>query len=248
MDEFVRIPYLNVLTYPRPSLRSANPRLSQLKRLGVEEIIFEGRTKLGRLGLVGLGTVSVVVKVVVRGRIDALKIRRMDANRESMIGEYKLTQMANRTGVGAYAFEATRDMMVVQLVEGEELEDHVTGIGGKGTRARLREIVHVLLNQCRKLDLVGLDHGQLSDLRKHVIMAGDFPYIIDFESASLGRRAKNVTTTAQYLFIGGRISPRINRMLGIEDKEPLLLALREYRRDMSDGNYARLLKTMGIVI
>jgi putative serine/threonine protein kinase len=248
LGEFVRTPYLNVLTYPRADLKVAESRLDQLRQLGVEEVIFEGRTKIGRLGLVGIGTVSVVVRGLVEGKVHAVKIRRCDANRESMLEEYRLTQLANRIGVGAYVFGATRDFMLMQLVEGGDLEDHLRSMKGVGTRGRAREVLHLLLNQCRKLDLIGLDHGQLSDLRKHVIMAGDEPYIIDFESASQNRPPKNVTTAAQYLLIGGRCAPFANRLLGIRDRDTVLGALKAYKRDRSDGNYARLLKTLGIVI
>jgi putative serine/threonine protein kinase len=214
----------------------------------VEEVVFEGHTKIGRLGLVGIGTVSVVVGGVVGGRIHALKIRRTDANRESMLEEYRLTQLANRIGVGAYSSAVTNDFMLMQLVEGEDLEQHLRSIGGVGTRGRAREIVHLLLNQCRKLDLIGLDHGQLSDLRKHVIMAGDTPYIIDFESASQDRSPKNVTAAAQYLLIGGRCAPFVRRLLGIKSQTQVLEALKSYKKDRSDENYVMLLKTLGIII
>jgi putative serine/threonine protein kinase len=248
IDEFVRTPFLNVLTYPRLDLEAAGSRVRQLEKLGVEEVLFEGRTKIGRLGLVGIGTVSVVVRGVVGGRIHALKIRRMDANRESMMEEYRLTQIANRIGVGAQALAATEDFMLMQLVEGRDLEEHLRSMSGVGTRARAREVLHLLLNQCRKLDLIDLDHGQLSDLRKHVIMAGDAPYIIDFESSSQKRTPKNVTTAAQYALIGGRCAPFVKRLLGIRSHGPILGALKEYKRDRSDGNYASLLRTVGIVI
>lgn len=196
----------------------------------------------------GLGTVSVVVRATVEGNEQALKIRRCDANRETMLDEYRLTQKANRVGVGAYAAAATRDFLVMQLVEGEEIDDHLRQIRGVGTRGRVREIIHRLLNQCRKLDLVGLDHGQLSDLRKHVIMAGDEPYIIDFESSSLGRTPKNVTTAAQHLLIGGRSAPMVKRLLGLKSHEAVLRTLRNYKTDMSDENYVAILNAVGIFI
>lgn len=228
--------------------KAAKSRVGQLRELRVEEVVFEGRTKIGRLGLVGIGTVSIVVKGIVRGNVYALKIRRTDANRETMLEEYRLTQMANRVGVGAYAFAVTKDFMLMQLVEGEDLEECLRSMSGVGTRGRAREVVHLLLNQCRKLDLINLDHGQLSDLRKHVIMAGDTPYIIDFESASQNRPPKNVTAAAQYLLIGGRCAPLVKRLLGIKDGTKILEALRGYKKDTSDDNYAKLLRTIGIII
>jgi hypothetical protein len=40
----------------------------------------------------------------------------------------------------------------------------------------------------------------------------------------------------------------VKRLLGIKNQEPVLEALKAYKKDRSDGNYARLLKTIGIVI
>jgi putative serine/threonine protein kinase len=242
------MPYLNVLTYPRPNLRQARSRIKQLVELGVERVTFEGRTKIGRLGLVGIGTVGLVVKGAGGGEeIYALKIRRADANRESMMEEFRLTQLANRVRVGAPAYGCTRDVMSMRYIGGVELEDYVRAATGRGSARRVRELAHGLLNQCRKLDLIGLDHGQLSNLRKHVIVDGETPYIIDFESASQRRAPKNVTTAAQYLFVGSRVSPLIRRILSIKSPDPMLEALRRYKGEMSDENYVRFLATFGVI-
>jgi putative serine/threonine protein kinase len=245
--QFDRMPYLAVLTYPRPNLKQAKSRIKQLVELGVERITFDGRTKIGRLGLVGIGTVGLVVKGTGKGdEVYALKIRRADANRESMAEEFRLTQVANKVRVGAPAYGCTKDVMSMRYIRGAELEDYVKATTGRGSARRVREVAHALLNQCRKLDLIGLDHGQLSNLRKHVIIDGDTPYIIDFESASQNRTTKNVTTAAQYLFIGSRASSRIKRALSIKSSGPIVEALRRYKAEMSDENYVRLLATFGV--
>jgi putative serine/threonine protein kinase len=246
VDEFGQTPYLNVLTYPRPNLRIVKGRITQLKALGVDSVIFEGRTRVGRLGLLGIGTVGLVVKVETRGVVCALKIRRTDANRESMDLEHRLTRMANKVGVGPKVVGATRDFLLMEWVQGEQVDDWLTKIRGAGSRARLRNLIHSILNQCRKMDILNLDHGQLSNLRKHVLIAEDRPTIIDFESASLNRKSKNVTTAAQYLLVGGMVSKRVRRMLGIKKVEPVLKTLTRYKREMSDESYASLLHTFGI--
>jgi putative serine/threonine protein kinase len=252
VEEFDRMPYLGILTYPRPNLRIARSRIKQLRGLGIEQVTFEGRTKIGRLGLVGTGTVGIVVKATGEGEDGrmvqyALKIRRADANRENMVDEFRFTQLANRLRVGAAAYRHSKDFMVMRYIEGSGVDEYVKGLTGRGQASRLREMIHAILNQCRKLDLIGLDHGQLSNLRKHVIIDGETPHIIDFESASQNRTLKNVTGAAQYLFLGSSISPRIKRILSIRSTDTILEALRRYKREMSDENYVRLLATFGVI-
>ncbi len=245
--QFDRMPYLAILTYPKPNLGQARSRIKQLVEIGIERVTFEGRTKIGRLGLVGIGTVGLVVKGMGGGEeVYALKIRRTDANRESMAEEFRLTQLANRVRVGAPAYTCTKDVMSMRYIPGVGLEEYVKGASGKGTARRVRSLAHALLNQCRKLDLMGLDHGELSNLRKHVIVEGETPYLIDFESASQNRTTKNVTAAAQYLLVGGKPSPRIRRILSIGGTDEILEALRRYKQEMSDENYVRLLGTFGV--
>ncbi|MDG6915036.1 MAG: hypothetical protein JRN23_04700 [Nitrososphaerota archaeon] len=242
-----RMPYLGVLTYPSPDLAEARSRIEQLTRLGIREVTFGGRTRIGRLGLVGIGTVGVVVRgTTAAGEVCAVKIRRTDANRGSMAEEFRLTRLANRVMIGAPAYGATKDAMSMRYLKGVELEDYVKAASGRGTAARVRRLAHLLLNQCRKLDLIGLDHGELSNLRKHVIVEGETPWMIDFESASQRRAPRNVTTAAQYLFVGSSASSRIRRVLSIGGTGEIIVALRRYKGDASDESYVRFLGTFGV--
>jgi len=54
VQQFDRMPYLTILTYPRPNLSQARSRMTQLAKLGFEKIVFEGSTNVGRLGLVAI--------------------------------------------------------------------------------------------------------------------------------------------------------------------------------------------------
>jgi putative serine/threonine protein kinase len=247
LDDLTKVPYLQVLTYPRLSLRHARSRVKQLRELGVDEVIFEGHTRIGRLGILGLGTVGVVVKARKSGENYALKIRRLDANRPDMEAEVKVTSIANRVGVGPEVFGHTKDMILMKLIDSQELGDWLKGLDGKGRTQRAREMVHALLNQCRKLDIMGIDHGQLSNLRKHAVVAEGKPWIIDFESAAVGRKPKNVTTAAQYLFIGGAVSPGLRRMLGVRETSGLTRLLGEYKRDLTDYSYSKILEHLKLV-
>ncbi len=244
LEDLTKTPYIQVITYPRISLREARLRIRQLKKLRVEELIFEGRTRIGRLGILGLGTVGIVVRARAGGVLYALKIRRTDANRPDMEEEVRVTTLANRVGVGPQIYAHTRDMILMKLLESQEIGDWVDTLRGRGSRDQARMMLHSLLNQCRTLDIMGIDHGQLSNLRKHAVMAEGAPWIIDFESAGTGRKPRNVTTAAQYLLIGGAISPKLRRVVGIRDAEAVRNLLAGYKRDLSDYSYSKLLERL----
>ncbi len=244
LDQLTKTPYIRVLTYPEVSLRRAKSRIKQLEKLNVERLIFEGHARIGRLGILGIGTVGLVVKAISGGEPRALKIRRTDANRPDMENEARIAAIANRLGIGPQVYAHSKDFILMKLLEYQEMYDWLKGLSGQGRRGTAREMVHTILNQCRTLDIMGVDHGQLSNLRKHVVIAGGEPWIIDFESAGTSRRPKNVTTAAQYLFIGGRLSPLMRRTLGIRDTVPLLRQLSAYKSDISDFAYSKLLETL----
>lgn len=241
-EDLSRTPYIQVLTYPRISLRQAESRIKQLKQLGVDELLFEGHAKIGRLGILGLGTVGIVVRARADDKLCALKIRRTDANRPNMEEEVRIAKLANRVGVGPEIYAHTRDMILMKLLESQEIVDWLKGLRGKGRREEVREMLHTLLNQCRTLDIMGVDHGQLSNLRKHAVIAEGKPWIIDFESAGTERKPRNVTTATQYLLVGGSLSPLMRRALGLRDTEALKRLLGEYKRDLSDYSYSKILE------
>jgi putative serine/threonine protein kinase len=243
----MRTPFIQVLTYPRISLRTAKSRVRQLEKLGVSELVFQGRAKIGRLGILGIGTVGVVVGAKAKVALCALKIRRTDANRADMGEEVRITTMANKLGIGPEVFAHSKDFVLMKLLEYQELDAWLRGLKGPGKREDARGVVHSLLNQCRKLDIMGIDHGQLSNLRKHAVVAEGRPWIIDFESAGTSRRPRNVTTAAQYLLVGGRLSPLMRRTLGMRDTGPVLRLLANYKRDMADYSYSRLLEHLKLV-
>ena len=246
-EDLVRTPYLQVLTYPRISLREARLRVRQLRSLNVGKVIFEGHAKVGRLGIIGLGTVGIVVKARTKGALCALKIRRTDANRPDMEDEVRITLLANRVGVGPDVVGHTQDMSLMKLLEAKEISEWLKEVRGGGSREEVRAMVHSLLNQCRKLDIMGIDHGQLSNLRKHAVIAEGRPWLIDFESAGTSRRPRNVTTAAQYLFVGGAVAPAMRRTVGLRETETLKGLLGLYKRDLSDYSYTKLLEHLKLV-
>jgi len=94
------------------------------------------------------------------------------------------------------------------------------------------------------LDKIGLDHGELSKITKHVIVGRKNVTIIDYESSSLLRRPSNVTSAAQGILIGTGIAKKIHKIYSVPTKDKIISALREYKADKSSENFDNLLTVL----
>ncbi len=244
IDDLVKEPYLKVICYPMIDFNIAIKRVDELKSLKVNSILFEGRTKIDKLGVIGKGCVSVVVKASTSFGILALKIRRTDANRLSMKREAKMQSMANSIGVGPKLFDATDDFLLMEFIEGCSIIEWLKRIEEYKIE-RIRRVVKELLDQCYRMDKLNLDHGELSDPSKHVIISEN-PVIIDFESSSVSRRVSNLTKIVQYLFIGGPMAKKLMQILGIEDRKMIIESIRNYKREKDLTSYLRLFEILNL--
>lgn len=229
-------PYSRVIGYPACSGEELERRVDELKENNVSALLFEGSSKIGKLGILGKGCVSVVVKAVVDGNVRALKIRRIDADRETMERESELLKNANNTGVGPSFIRSSKNFLLMELIDGINIFRFMENV------KEIEKVKHVaseVLDQCYRLDIISLDHGELSYLGKHVIV-GDKVTIIDFESASVNRRASNVTAAMQYLFIGGAVARKVRELLQIDSIEDVISSLRNYKGDPNRENLERL--------
>src|SRR5256712_13093349 len=100
LEDLVRNPYRGLVAYPKPSDESVESRIRQLKSLGIEGLEFEGPLRMGKLSVLGKGVVGLVVMGITDGGRVAVKIRRTDSRRRSMIHEAAMMRAANKAGIG----------------------------------------------------------------------------------------------------------------------------------------------------
>ena len=230
IEEAAVKPYSLVLAYPRPDETSVRSRIRQLGELRVTSLVFNGPLKLDGVSLLGKGVAGMAVTGLIDGRKTALKIRRVDSRRADMSRESEMLQAANAAGVGPRYIGSSSDVLAMELVEGQRLPVWLSSLRGRGRKRRVKTTVRNLLEQCRKLDSTGLDHGELSRAHKNILVAAnDRPSILDFESASLSRRPSNFTSLTQYLFLGGGMTGKMARILGPVKREELLRGLKRYK-------------------
>ena len=220
--------------------------MGELEEMGVSALVLRGRHAIDGVPIMGKGHVGIVVAALLGGREVAVKLRRVDADRASMEAEGEFLRVANGASVGPRLLGASREVLAMELVEGSYLVDWVRGLE-PGDVGQLREVLLDLMEQARRLDVAGLDHGELSSARRHVIVSGGVARIVDFESASVSRRCSNVTSMAQYLFFNRGMAGGLGGVMPPPDRDGLVSALSAYRRRPGEASFRRVLAATGLM-
>lgn len=239
IDELATQPYATLICYPRFSKGILSRRLKEMLKLGLTSLEFVGEKQLLNVRVLGKGCVGVVVGAHKNSQKIALKIRRVDADRSTMCREACLLKKANSVNVGPRLLGSSHDFLLMQLIDGVLLPEWLKNHRRK---TMVRDILLGVLEQCWRLDEIGLDHGELSHAPKHVVVDGEGrPFIVDFETASLVRRPSNVTSICQFLFIGSETAKMIDTLL-VENKKAIIQALRRYKLHRARDSFDKVLE------
>ena len=244
VKKFSKDPYAKIIGYPKATKSQINSRIKQLEKLKIKSISLTGPTTLGRLAILGKGYVGVVVLAKKGNKEVALKIRRTDSQRKDMKNESSLLELVNSVGVGPKMLEVSKDFLVMEYLEGVKISEWIQSLKGKGTTKKLKSTIAFVLNDCYKLDQLGFDHGELSNISKHVIVGKTKSSLIDFESSSTTRRPSNVTSITQAIFIGSGIAKKVQRIYKNPPKEKIIGVLKEYKKEKTLQNFNKLLEIL----
>ena len=217
----------------------AEQRIEQLKSLRVEAVATGGPHVILGTPILGKGHAGVVVRALFEGREVALKARRTDASRRSMKREAGFISHANKWGVGPRLYGFSEDFIVMELLVGPYFGEWVRG--HLGDKAAVVRKVRAILDIAWRLDQSGLDHGELTKIRRHYIVTGDGPRVIDFESASFDRPPSNLTSTVQSLFMSHRFGQVLGRVYPMPDRDELIGVLKRYKPEQTEENYLAVL-------
>jgi putative serine/threonine protein kinase len=236
-------PYSTIIGYPKSTRTQQKSRIKELKKLGIKSVSFQGELKLGTLNVLGKGYVGVVVLAKNKNKKVAVKIRRVDSSRKEMKTEARLLKIANAAGVGPVMINSSKNCIVMEYLVGKKIGKWIQELKRNGNASKLKSKLRKVLEDCFNLDQIGLDHGELSSLVKHVII-GKKTTIIDLESASSQRRVSNVTSATQGIFIGSGISKIVKKFYKIPPKSKIIKVLRIYKKNSSRENFDLVLRTL----
>ncbi len=232
-----------ILSYPFMVEEFYRKVLMDLRQMGVGGIFSEGKVEINRFRVLGKGCVGVVALGLLKGEMVALKILRVDADRGSLRKEGEVLMFVNRVGIGPRLSVVGGTAIAMEYIRGKTL---LSWLREQNDSEKVRSIVRELLGQCRTLDEIGVDHGELSDAKKHVIVdQREKPRIIDFETASRERKCRNLVSMAGYLFFKKTVSDCLMAHLSW-DNNRLKKLLRDYKSLQSLEVYERVVKELGL--
>jgi putative serine/threonine protein kinase len=246
IKKFSKEPYSAILGYPKFTKRQINSRILELEKLKIKSVSFTGPTTIGKLEILGKGYVGVVVLAKRGNKKVALKIRRLDSQRNEMKSEAKLLRLVNTVNVGPKLFDFSKNFVIMEYLEGEKISNWIKSLNGAGSAKKLKATIKTILEDCFRLDQIGFDHGELSSISKHVIVGDTKSTLIDFESSSTKRRVSNVTSITQAIFIGSGIAKKVQRIYKIPSKEKIIEVLRTYKQEQSRDSFENLLKILKV--
>jgi len=232
------------LCWPKYDEEEAEQRIEQLRSLGVEAVAVGGPHVILGTPILGKGHAGVVVRALFEGGEVALKSRRSDAGRKSMEREAGCISHANDWGVGPRLYGFSEDFIIMELLVGpyfgewvrNHLDDKAAVVGN----------VRAILDIAWRLDQSGLDHGELTRIRRHYIVTDGGPRVIDFESASFDRPPSNLTSTVQSLFMSHRFGQVLGRVYPMPDRDELIGVLKRYKPQQTEENYLNVLEACNL--
>ncbi|WP_320416650.1 serine/threonine protein kinase [Candidatus Nitrosotenuis chungbukensis] len=153
-----------------------------------------------------------------------------------------LLRAANKAGVGPILLQSSKNFIVMEYLAGKKIFDWISDLRG-GSASELKAVIKKVLSDCHRLDMAGIDHGELSNITKHVIV-GKSIKIIDFESSSLERRVSNVTSATQAIFIGSGLAKTVQKIYSVPPRPKIINALREYKKQQTQQSFDNVFRIL----
>jgi putative serine/threonine protein kinase len=243
IEELIKEPYASVLCFPKPNEAELQTRIEELRNHGVSALEFSGKASLYGVSLpvLGKGFVGIVVIAYLKGQKVAVKIRRDDADRADLLHEAHMLSKANSANVAPKLFGASKNFLLMQLIDGDLLPAWIKANREKKT---VQAVFNEVFTQCYRLDEIGLDHGELSKAPKHVIIDHQLkPWLVDFETSSDARKPANVSALGNFLFTSsGEVARDVAATLGERNKEEIIQAMKNYRKERTRDSFEHVLQ------
>ncbi|MCS7126378.1 MAG: hypothetical protein NZ929_05670 [Aigarchaeota archaeon] len=230
------------LAYPSHEVEYGLMILRELEHIQVESIYIVREPKIS-LRFLGKGYRGVILKVSYRGIPSIVKILRTDSTISSLRREAEMIKFANSIFIGPRLYDYSEHTILMEYIDGVNMEQWLDALN-EDDKHSLVKILREVFEQARKMDEINLDHGELSNPRKHVLIKRDLSLkIIDFGKASVSHKPKNVTSIFSYI-IYGQHSGKLLRMLQVE--EPPIDVIKMYKEKRDKECFEKIIERLNL--
>ncbi len=228
--------FCRILKQYKYNLRECLGLLSELRTHGLEYFYNYGlRNIYGNLRVVGAGFTGVSLLALFNNKVSIVKILRKDSRRTDMLHECNILETSSRLGVSPYVYSCSENYIVMEFVDGPTLAEYLKEYREARRPYDLRLVLRSMIYKAHLLDIHHIDHGELSRPYKHVIISPRGVYFVDFDSASLLRKPRNLTSILGGIFFRyNEFSKTITSSLGINisNLKQVRSLVKDYKKHM----------------
>jgi len=215
------------ICYPTTSTKKCIEIKQEIKNIGLELTNFIFYKK---------GTDSIIL--LNKKNYTILKISRTDANIDlSNEGEILFIIMKQhknmRMAPNVYLY--SRNLILMEYIKGQLIDEVIN----KRDFKNIKKIICPTVKKAFLLDMLHIDHGELSRLYKHLIITNDNePVFIDFGRGSRFRKTRNLSSVISFFYnlnLKFEIETNIENPLMLPNKGELLFLLKKYKKNKEDG-------------
>ena len=96
------------------------------------------------------------------GKIKACKSSEsLKVHPDRFTNESVLLKLVNSVKVGPKMIDVSKNFLVMEYLEGEKFIDWIETLKGIGVVKKLKSTIKSVLEDCYRLDQIGLDHGEI---------------------------------------------------------------------------------------
>ncbi len=193
-------------------------------RLSFEDI----KKEIKDLKKIGEGWRGIVYSGYLDGEKLAFKVPSEPIHKQAIKKEGEILKIVNKEGIGGKLLLEGEDFIAYRFIEGKHFKDVIN-------KQNAKHLLSQILNQARKLDLIGINKEEMHRLHKNVIVDENLnAYLIDFERSKKTKNLQNVTQFLQYLLYSG------SQYYPVEDRDRLIQLAKEYKKDRSEENFQKI--------
>jgi putative serine/threonine protein kinase len=237
-----------VLCFPHVQCRELDERLKKLVDAGFTSLVEEGMLFLC-MRVLGKGYSSIVVLAENRDYgLGALKVRRLDSRRESLIREALMLSEASKLGVAPKVFWYDADFIFMEYLNPSRCQPFtqvLTKVLEEGGLEELKILISKVFDAIYILDKKGLYHRELNRPGTHIMICGDSVRIIDWESASSVGKPSGLAQVVSFLLYRYKYSDMIRERLGVK-VDLVKRKLREYKNTLSENDFEAIKLYFGL--